>query len=84
MIEFLTAALVFITAFYAYLTHRIAKANRQVVQVMREQSEALTRPYVTVAAVAQPGSPALYLRISNTGKTAAEQLRLELDRDFYM
>ena len=84
MIEFLTAALVIITAVYAYLTHRISKANQQVVQVMREQSDALTRPYVTVAAVTEPGSPALYLRISNTGKTAAEKLRLNLDRDFYM
>lgn len=84
MIEFLTAALVVITTVYACLTHRISKANQQVVQVMREQSDALTRPYVTVAAVTEPGSPNLYLRISNTGKTAAEKLRLKLDRNFYM
>lgn len=84
MIEFLTAALVVITTVYACLTHRISKANQQVVQVMREQSDALNRPYVIVAAVTEPGSPNLYLRISNSGKTAAEKLRLKLDRDFYM
>ncbi len=84
MIEFLTAVLVIITIVYACLTHRISKANQQVVQVMREQSDALNRPYVTVAAVTEPGSPNLYLRISNSGKTAAEKLSLKLDRDFYM
>jgi len=84
VIEILTAVLVIVTGIYAFLTHRIANANQQVVQVMREQSDALTRPYVTVAAVTEPGSPNLYLRISNSGKTAAEKLRLKLDRDFFM
>lgn len=82
-IEYLTAILVFITAIYAYLTYRMAKASEASVEAMRAQSEAMLRPYITVAPFVRPHTPFLYLRISNTGKTAAENVRLTIDRDFF-
>ena len=76
MIECLTAILVIITAIYAYLTHRIAKASE-------ESVEAMARPYVTVAPYIRPHTPILYLRIENSGRTGAQNVRLTLDRDFF-
>jgi hypothetical protein len=81
--EILTAALVLITGFYAWATYKILKANERVVDVMREQAEAMTRPYVTVSALIEPDNPIFYLRIFNAGKTAATDLKLSLDRSFY-
>jgi hypothetical protein len=81
--EILTGALVLITGFYAWATYKILKANERVVEVMHEQAEAVTRPYVTVSAVLEPDNPIFYLRISNVGKTAANDLSLSLDRPFY-
>ena len=83
MIEFLTAVLVAITAFYAWATFRILQANEKVVSIMREQSEALSRPYISISTFLVPKSSVVYLRIWNAGKIAAIKLRLELDRDFY-
>ena len=83
MIECLTALLVIITAFYAWATFHILKANKAVVALMFEQSEALTRPYVTASVFLLPDSPLFTLRISNTGKTPATNLRLTLDDAFH-
>ncbi|MFE8073515.1 hypothetical protein QQM79_20900 [Marinobacteraceae bacterium S3BR75-40.1] len=83
VIDYLTAILVFITAIYAYLTHRMAKASEASVNAMREQSEALIRPYVTVTPYVRPHTTILYLKIENTGKTAAEDLTLSLNKDFF-
>jgi hypothetical protein len=81
--EILTGALVLITGFYAWATYKILKANERVVEVMHEQAEAVTRPYITVAAVLEPDNPIFYLRISNVGKTAANDVKLTLDKSFY-
>lgn len=83
VIEALTALLVLITAFYAWATYRILKANETVVEVARLEAENLARPYVVVRAFTVSDSPLLHLEIENTGKTPAFELRLELDRDFY-
>ncbi len=82
-IEYLTAILVFITAIYAYLTHRMAKASEASVEAMREQSEAMLRPYVTAAPYIRPNTQILYLRVQNTGKIGAQNLRFTIDRDFF-
>lgn len=81
--DLLTAALVVITGVYAALTYGIMKATRRSVDAMQQQTEALSRPYVTVAPLTVPSNEFLFLRIANTGKTAAECVRLELDRPFY-
>ena len=82
-IEGLTGALVLITGFYAYVTFRIMVANERIVSTMREQTESLTRPYVVVAVMTVPDSPVFYLRVANTGRTGAENVRLIMDRDFF-
>jgi hypothetical protein len=82
-ITVLTALLVVITGFYAWVTHRIMRANERTVAVMKEQVDALTRPYVTVGLVIVPNSHIFYLRIANTGKTGANNVRLLMDRDFF-
>ena len=82
-IEILTGLLVLITGFYAWATFHILKANERVVEVMKSQSEAMTRPYLTVTPFIEVGSPVFCLKIKNTGKTAANRLRLSLDKDFY-
>lgn len=83
VIEYLTAILAFITAIYAYLTFRMAKASEASVEMMRDQSEAMSRPYVTVTPFIRPHTTLLYLRVNNVGKTAAHNLLLSLDRDFF-
>jgi len=83
MMEYLTAVLAIITAIYAYLTHKIAKASEASVEAIREQSEAMLRPYVTVAPFVRPHTPFLYLRVENTGRTGAENVQLSIDRDFF-
>jgi hypothetical protein len=83
VIEYLTAILVLITAIYAYLTFRMAKASEASVEMMQDQSESMSRPYVTVAPFIRPHTTFLYLRLNNIGRTAAQNLRLSLDRDFF-
>jgi hypothetical protein len=83
MIEILTGALVLITGFYAWATYQILKANKRVVEVMQEQNEAISRPYVTVSPKLEADNPIFYLTICNSGRTAARNLRLTIDRSFY-
>jgi len=83
VIDYLTAILVFVTAIYAYLTHKLAIASEASVEAVREQSEALLRPYVTVSPFVRAHTPFLYLRVENSGRTGAENLQLTMDRDFF-
>jgi hypothetical protein len=83
MTEVLMGLLVLITAVYACVTFRIAKANEQVVRAMESQGIEANRPYICITPFAKPGDQILYLRISNTGKTAATKVRLRIDRDFF-
>ena len=78
----LTALLVLITAIYAYLTHRMAKASEASVRLMKEQSDAISRPYVSVSLLKQPNNPFILLRIENTGQTAAQDVTLTLGPEF--
>lgn len=83
MIEILTAILVVITGIYAYLTYKMAKSSEASVQAAREQFEAMYRPYIEVRPYARLNTTLLYLLIENTGRTAAQNVRLSIDRDFY-
>ncbi|MES2189607.1 MAG: hypothetical protein V4454_05750 [Pseudomonadota bacterium] len=83
IIELLTAVLVVITAFYAWATYKILRANEKVVEAMYEQAIAVGRPYVVVAPTLEVDNPIFYLRVSNTGKTAAEKLQLTIDKPFF-
>lgn len=79
-LNWLTLALVVITAIYAYLTFLILKANRAVVAAMQDQMEAALRPYVTAEVNTRPGSTLVQLVVKNTGKSAAESLRMSIDQ----
>jgi len=83
VIEYLTAILVLITAIYAYLTYRMAKASEASVAAVRDQSEAMLRPYITVVPFIRAHTPFLYLRVKNTGRMGATNVCLTLDRDFF-
>jgi hypothetical protein len=81
--DVLTGVLVAITGVYAVLTYGIMKATERSVAAMQQQTEALSRPYITVAPLTLPKNIILFLRVANTGKMAAERLRLQLDRPFH-
>ena len=81
--DWLTFALVLITAFYAWATFRILRANEGVVGAMREQTEAQLRPYVVVWAGTRIGTTLLILEIQNTGKSPAADVRLGIDKAFH-
>ena len=75
-IEVLTSLLVVITGFYAWVTYKMLTA-------LQQQAEAVTRPYLTINVFSEPKDVLFYLRIANTGRTGASNVRLTLDRDFY-
>jgi hypothetical protein len=50
---------------------------------MQQQSEAIMRPFVCVSPFVEPDNPIFYLRVSNTGKTAALKLRLTIDKSYF-
>ena len=81
--DWLTLALVLITAFYAWATFEILRANKGVVQAMQAQTEAQLRPYVVVSVTLRAGTTLLLLEIQNTGKSPALDLRLHMDKDFF-
>jgi hypothetical protein len=81
--DVLTGLLVVITGMYAALTYGIMAATRRSVRAMEQQTEALSRPYVSILPFVLPGNAIIFLRITNRGKTAAERLRLTLDRPFH-
>lgn len=83
MIELLTAILVIITGFYAWVTFKMLKANENVLIEMKKQRDDLFRPYIDISIAMFPDNPIFYLKVVNSGKTAAKQLKLSLDKDFY-
>lgn len=83
IIDYLTAILVIVTAIYAYLTYKMAKSSEASVLAIREQSEAMSRPYVVISPFVRPHTSLLYLKVENTGRTMAADLQLKIDRDFF-
>ena len=83
IIEILTAILVVTTVIYVYLTYQIWVSNKDTVDIMREQSEAISRPHVTIEPYVRTNTPVLYIKIINTGQTSAKNLTLTLSKDFH-
>ena len=67
----------------AIVTFQIVKTSRETVAVMRAQLEATSRPYIQITPTVRPMSTLLTLVIANAGATAARNLRLTFDRDFF-
>lgn len=81
--DWFTLTLVLITAFYAYATFKIRRANEAMVTTMRDQQNAAMRPYIIISANVRMGTQLLYLSIKNVGMTAAIDLNLSMDKSFY-
>lgn len=73
-LEILTGLLVVVTGYYAWVAHSSLK-------VMREQNDRLTRPYVVIRPVRD--SQNILLEVENTGRTSAEDLKLDIDKSFH-
>ena len=84
MLSFLTGLLVIVTGFYVVATFEILKSHREQIAVMKKELDLLSRPCITISPMTVARSPILYLKIANTGKNPAENLKLEIDRDFYV
>jgi hypothetical protein len=67
----------------AYLTWNIAKSNRITAELLKLQIEVASRPYIQIGPSIREGAPLLQLEITNAGQSNAQELRLELDQDFY-
>ena len=78
-----TFLLVLVTVVYVLLSYFILRANKAAVQVMQKQHEASLRPYIVPSTFLVPGNYMISLQISNVGKIAAEDLQLNLDKDYY-
>jgi hypothetical protein len=78
-----TSVLVAVTAVYVVVSGLILKANKKAVKVMQEQHKASLRPYIVPSTFLVPGNYMVSLQISNMGKSAAEDLQLSLDKDYY-
>jgi len=75
MSEIIGALNVVIAAIYSFLTFRIVKTSKQ-------QAEAIYRPYVTITHRLS-SETLISLFIKNTGKTNAQNLKLQIDKDFF-
>ena len=83
MIEILTTLLVLLTGYYAWTTNRILKANEDTVAAMKEQNEAISRPYVQATIGLLVDAPVYVLTVKNHGQTMAKNLKLSIDREFF-
>lgn len=81
--DWLTLVLVVVTAFYAWATYRILRANEAVVKAMQDQTEAQLRPFIVIAPSVRTGTTLVHQEVQNTGRSPALNLRLTLDRDFF-
>ncbi len=72
----LTLGLLVATGVYAWLTHCLVKAGE-------EQSWQIARPRMLVAIRTNQGGQFLIIHIENIGSSAAEDLRLEIDRPLF-
>lgn len=74
--------LVLLTAAYVRYTRGLVSSQEKTLRELRFQHEASSRAYV-VARIAVSQRALFLLEIVNEGKSAATNLRLELDRDLY-
>lgn len=58
--EILTAILVIITGIYAFLTYKMSRISERTAQIMNEQTEAMSRPYIIIQPMVRPHSQFLY------------------------
>lgn len=64
-------------------TFLILRATRETLAATKEQMFAARRPYLDIAATPGAEQPIITLFIRNTGSSAAQRVRLTMDRDFF-
>lgn len=64
-------------------TFRILRATQDTLAASKEQMFAARRPYLDIAAVPGDEQPTLTLIVRNSGSSAAQHVRLTIDRDFH-
>lgn len=64
-------------------TFLILRATRETLAATKEQMFAARRPYLDIAATPGEEQPIISLFIRNTGASAAQRVRLSMDRDFF-
>lgn len=90
ILEFLTlygplttnVVLAAITALYCFFTQQILRKNAEIVSQMQLQHESFISPVISIT-IQLRHKTVVCLRIRNEGRSAAQNLRLNLDRDFY-
>jgi len=82
LLAFVTFVLVIITGLYAYWTRRIAQSNEKLIKAMQEEHEAQRRPYIQIRTYDRLEA-IVCLLIKNVGKTAARNVKFEIDQDIF-
>lgn len=82
VLAFATLVLVFVTGFYAYWTSRIARSNDKLIKAMQEEHEAQRRPYIQIRTYDRLEA-VVCLLIKNVGRTAARNVKFEIDQDIF-
>jgi hypothetical protein len=77
-----TIILAAITGIYAFLTFLIARSNKQMVNQIKLQNNAMLRPVVGFRIENRQGT-IISLVLENSGKSTATNIRLKIDRDFF-
>lgn len=77
-----TVASVIVAAVYAGLTYLLARKNGEMVALMKAQHREFIAPHVTLS-LGIKHSIITTVKIRNVGRSAARNVRLSLDRDFY-
>jgi len=72
-----------ITLLYACLTYRLVTLSQDTLSDARLQSQRDNRPYIDVVALQREGAALFQLRIGNTGRNAAKNVKLSLSKQFY-
>lgn len=81
--DWFTFANVLLTGIFAGLTFFILRANRATVRAMESQLDLQNRPYVEARVEVREGHPLIELVIENSGKSAANNLSMRIDRDIF-
>lgn len=81
--EWLNFGMLLVTTIYVVLTRGILRQTRASVNELIQQRADRDRPRVVVFPAIIPGSKLISLEIANIGQKAAENLKINLDKDIY-
>jgi hypothetical protein len=80
--NWLTVCLVVVNVLYCYFTYKIVQKNSDMVAQMKAQYESFIAPVISVT-IQLKQTVVVCLKVKNNGHSAAKNLHLSLDKDFY-